>query len=97
MDVSQRQTFRSQQAWDSRQNSATEAQIIADGLITAKDRMGEYYLPNQVLGRRETIGCVALEITQRCNLDCTLCYLSENSENVKDIPLEIVYERLEGI
>ncbi len=27
---------------------------------------------NQVLGQRSTIGCVALEITQRCNLDCTL-------------------------
>ena len=27
--------------------------------------------PNQVLGQRSTIGCVALEITQRCNLDRT--------------------------
>jgi hypothetical protein len=32
----------------------------------------------QQMGRRWPIGCVALEITQRCNLDCTLCYLSEN-------------------
>ena len=53
--------------------------------------------PNQVLGRRSTIGCVALEITQRCNLDCTLCYLSENSESVKDVPLEIVFERIDRI
>ncbi len=53
--------------------------------------------PNQVLGRRSTIGCVALEITQRCNLDCTLCYLSESSESVKDLPLEIVFERIDRI
>src|SRR5882672_7181394 len=44
--------------------------------------------PNQVLGRRSTVGCVALEVTQRCNLDCTLCYLSDYSESVPDPPLE---------
>jgi hypothetical protein len=52
---------------------------------------------NQVLGRRWTIGCVALEVTQRCNLDCTLCYLSESSESVKDLPLEAVFERIDRI
>ncbi|MGH9365674.1 MAG: radical SAM protein [Thermoanaerobaculia bacterium] len=53
--------------------------------------------PNQVLGRRSTIGCVALEITQRCNLDCTLCYLSESAESVKDLPLEVLFERIDRI
>jgi pyruvate-formate lyase-activating enzyme len=53
--------------------------------------------PNQVLGRRSTVGCVALEITQRCNLDCTLCYLSESSEAVKDVPLEVLYRRIDAI
>src|SRR5713226_6356413 len=53
--------------------------------------------PSQVLGRRSTIGCVALEITQRCNLDCTLCYLSENSESVKDLPLEVLFRRIDRI
>jgi uncharacterized radical SAM superfamily Fe-S cluster-containing enzyme len=53
--------------------------------------------PNQLLGRRYTIGCVALEITQRCNLDCTLCYLSESSEKVKDVPLPIVFDRIDRI
>src|SRR5687767_2568538 len=43
--------------------------------------------PRQVLGRRSTAGCVALEITQRCNLDCTLCYLSDFSESVPDPPM----------
>jgi 7,8-dihydro-6-hydroxymethylpterin dimethyltransferase len=57
----------------------------------------QFRTPNQVLGRRSTIGCVALEITQRCNLDCTLCYLSENSESVKDLPLPVVFERIEKI
>src|SRR5436309_9160599 len=53
--------------------------------------------PKQVLGRRSTIGCVALEITQRCNLDCTLCYLSEYSESIPDIPMETIKSRLEMI
>ncbi len=57
----------------------------------------QFRTPNQVLGRRSTIGCVALEITQRCNLDCTLCYLSESSESVKDLPLEAVFERVDRI
>ena len=52
---------------------------------------------NQVLGRRSTIGCVALEITQRCNLDCTLCYLSENSESAADPPMEVLFERIARI
>ena len=51
----------------------------------------------QMLGRRMAIGCVALEITQRCNLDCTYCYLSESSEALKDIPLEEVFRRIDLI
>ncbi len=38
------------------------------------------WAPWQMIGRRMAIGCVALEITQRCNLDCSYCYLSESSE-----------------
>ena len=57
----------------------------------------QFRTPNQVLGRRSTIGCVALEITQRCNLDCTLCYLSESSESVRDLPLDAVFERIDRI
>ncbi|MEO8586889.1 MAG: radical SAM protein, partial [Acidobacteriota bacterium] len=34
---------------------------------------------------------------QRCNLDCTLCYLSESSESVKDTPLPILFERIDRI
>ncbi len=66
-------------------------------LERTRRRMGKFFRENQVLGRRNAIGCVALEITQRCNLDCTLCYLSENSERVKDIPLEEVFRRIERI
>jgi MoaA/NifB/PqqE/SkfB family radical SAM enzyme len=53
--------------------------------------------PNQVLGRRSTVGCVALEVTQRCNLDCTLCYLSEYSESVPDPPLEELKRKADHI
>lgn len=49
----------------------------------------------QMMGRRMAMGCVALEITQRCNLDCSYCYLSESSEALKDIPLQEVYRRID--
>ena len=53
--------------------------------------------PNQQMGRRWTLGCVALEITQRCNLDCSLCYLSEHSEAIHDIPVEELFRRIDLI
>ena len=53
--------------------------------------------PAQAAGRRWTMGCVSLEITQRCNLDCTLCYLSDSAEAVRDIPLEDLFRRIDGI
>jgi 7,8-dihydro-6-hydroxymethylpterin dimethyltransferase len=53
--------------------------------------------PAQFIGRRLSVGCVALEITQRCNLDCSACYLSEHSEAVKDLPLEEVFRRIDMI
>jgi 7,8-dihydro-6-hydroxymethylpterin dimethyltransferase len=53
--------------------------------------------PLQVAGRHLPIGCVALEITQRCNLDCELCYLSEHSEAVHDLPLEEIFRRIDLI
>ena len=64
-------------------------------LEAAWNRLGpELRLPNQSVGRRYAVACVAVEITQRCNLDCTLCYLSESSEKVKDVPLSVVLGRL---
>ncbi|MDZ7265990.1 MAG: TIGR04283 family arsenosugar biosynthesis glycosyltransferase [candidate division KSB1 bacterium] len=53
--------------------------------------------PEQWLGRRKAIGCVSLEITQRCNLDCELCYLSEMSEATLDPPLVALEQRLREI
>lgn len=55
------------------------------------------WLPWQNMGRRWAIGCVSLEITQRCNLDCTLCYLSEASEAIKDVPMAELYRRVDMI
>ena len=52
---------------------------------------------NQFMGRRWPMGCVALEITQRCNLDCTACYLSETAEAVQDVPLEELFRRIDMI
>lgn len=51
----------------------------------------------QVAGHHFPIGCVALEITQRCNLDCTACYLSDLSEAVKDLPLPEILRRIDEI
>ena len=53
--------------------------------------------PHQMAGRRWPVACVSLEITQRCNLDCTLCYLSESSEAVRDFPLDEIFRRIEMI
>lgn len=53
--------------------------------------------PEQWLGRRKAIGCVSLEITQRCNLDCELCYLSEMSESTLDIPMAELKRRADEI
>lgn len=71
----------------------------ADPMALARARMeatGQWH-PRQSMGRRWAIGCVALEITRRCNLDCTLCYLSDHSEVVRDIPLEEVFRRIAAI
>jgi 7,8-dihydro-6-hydroxymethylpterin dimethyltransferase len=57
----------------------------------------KFQSPRQVLGRRSTIGCVALEVTQRCNLDCTLCYLSDYSESVPDPPLDELKRKADNI
>src|SRR6266852_3937456 len=68
-------------------------------LDIARERMiatGQWR-PGQAMGRRFPVGCVALEITQRCNLDCTLCYLSEYSEDVPDPPLPELYAKLDRI
>jgi 7,8-dihydro-6-hydroxymethylpterin dimethyltransferase len=65
----------------------------------ARQRMQEtgQWDPAQFVGRRTAIGCVALEITQRCNLDCSACYLSQHSEAVKDLPLDEVFRRIDMI
>src|SRR5438445_8280747 len=67
--------------------AAARQRMLATGQWTA----------SQLIGRRWPIGCVALEITQRCNLDCAACYLSEHSEAVKDVPLEELFRRIDLI
>jgi pyruvate-formate lyase-activating enzyme len=73
--------------------------LARHSLDRARARMMEtgQWHPLQSMGRRWNMGCVALEITQRCNLDCTLCYLSDHSEAVKDIPLTEVFRRIDAI
>jgi molybdenum cofactor biosynthesis enzyme MoaA len=66
------------------------------GSIKALSAVGQFGAQQQ-MGRRWAVGCVALEITQRCNLDCHACYLSEHSEAVKDLPLAQVFERIDAI
>lgn len=95
---------------DSRETFMNQAEIAATrpesppadnatSLQQARERMqrtGQWHA-GQMLGRRWSIGCVALEVTQRCNLDCTLCYLSEMSEAVQDIPLSELFRRIDTI
>ena len=68
---------------------------LSNALSRTKERMGKFFQPNQLLGRKGAIGCVSLEISQRCNLNCSLCYLSPNSNNVLDMPLQELFRRLE--
>ncbi len=65
--------------------------------MQARMQRNGQWLPHQTAGRRWGVACVSLEITQRCNLDCTLCYLSESSEAVRDFPLEEIYRRIDMI
>ena len=78
-------------------SSDVERASYTRALQHAQQRMGSLFTATQILGRTKTIGSTAVEITQRCNLDCTLCYLSEHSEAVRDLPLEEVFRRLEAI
>jgi len=68
-------------------------------LARARHRMENtgQWRKGQPMGRRFAAGCVALEITQRCNLDCTLCYLSEASEAVLDLPVAELFRRIDLI
>jgi len=72
---------------------------LSDPLIDMRRRMQRtaQWHPNQMAGSRWPIACVSLEITQRCNLDCTLCYLSDSSEAVRDFPLEELFRRIDMI
>jgi 7,8-dihydro-6-hydroxymethylpterin dimethyltransferase len=65
--------------------------------MQARMQRNGQWLPHQTAGRRWGVACVSLEITQRCNLDCTLCYLSESSEAVLDFPMEEIYRRIDMI
>ncbi|MEM1314851.1 MAG: radical SAM protein, partial [Pseudomonadota bacterium] len=56
-------------------------------LRAALERQGRFGA-GQLAGRLFPIACVALEVTQRCNLDCSLCYLSDLAEATPDIPLD---------
>lgn len=53
--------------------------------------------PLQAAGHHFAMGCVALEVTQRCNLDCSACYLSDLSESVRDIPRSELLRRVDAI
>ena len=72
---------------------------LSDPLTDMRRRMQrtDQWHPNQIAGRRWPIACVLLEITQRCNLDCTLCYLSDSSAVARDFPLEEVFRRIDMI
>ncbi|MEM8785078.1 MAG: radical SAM protein [Pseudomonadota bacterium] len=71
------------------------------GDLTAPLREGlkraGHWSSEQVAGRVFPMACVALEVTQRCNLDCTLCYLSESAEAVSDLPMPEIERRLDQI
>ena len=72
-------------------------QPVAGGSLRHALQRHGVWNPLQLAGRYGQVGCVALEITQRCNLDCELCYLSEHSEAVRDLPLQEIFRRIDMI
>jgi pyruvate-formate lyase-activating enzyme len=70
---------------------------VAGGALRQALQRNGLWSPLQIAGRHWQVGCVALEITQRCNLDCELCYLSEHSEAVRDLPLQEIFRRIDLI
>ncbi|MCA9566192.1 MAG: radical SAM protein [Myxococcales bacterium] len=77
---------------------AADIAHIRERLAATWDRLTpDNRVPNQILGRKRVIGCVSLEVTQRCNFDCAICYLSENSEGTPDLPLSHILERVDRI
>jgi molybdenum cofactor biosynthesis enzyme MoaA len=87
-------------------STVTDATLVRPRKAPASDALGVMRLhmeragqwhAHQMAGRRWPVACVSLEITQRCNLDCTLCYLSESAEAVRDFPLDEVFRRIDLI
>ncbi len=71
--------------------------IVARARLAQRIGQVEPPHPGQLGGTRWAIGCVSLEVTQRCNLDCSACYLSEEAESIEDIPLEFLLDRIRVI
>ena len=92
-----RKIFQSTSAGQAETLSLHENNNIQQSLSKAKIRMGSHFTKNQILGRKGAIGCVSLEVSQRCNLNCSLCYLSPNSNKVIDLPIQEVLRRLDEI
>jgi len=71
--------------------------------VTARKRLRETMQlqgldgPGQTAGHFWAVACVSLEISQRCNLDCSLCYLSDHSEATHDLPLGELRRRIDRI
>lgn len=95
--LQKRNTFTSSLSGLARKLEHREEKVLIKSLSKAKQRMGKFFSKNQILGRKGSIGCVSLEISQRCNLDCSLCYLSESSNYVDDIPFQELKKRMNGI
>jgi len=95
--MTKRKSFQSQLTGQANTLSLHEENNIQQALSEAKTRMGSHFTKNQILGRKGAIGCVSLEVSQRCNLNCSLCYLSPNSNKVIDLPIQEVLRRLDEI
>ncbi len=95
--IIKRNIFATSEPGESKVSGLNSSFNVNRALDNARKRMGKFFKGNQILGRKGAIGCVSLEISQRCNLDCSLCYLSESSAMVKDMPIQELYRRLDMI
>lgn len=99
MNLKNKPLYLSQEEIEAFKPSGQPSKFKDDPAKPLRDNMQKYdlFVPEQLAGRTFPIACVALEITQRCNLDCTLCYLSDLAEAVKDVPLFEIERRIDMV
>jgi hypothetical protein len=77
----ERKLFTTGKPGQSQSSQQSSSFNINTALENTRKRMGQFFKGNQILGRKGTIGCVSLEITQRLKL-------LQRKDGLKDDPAQ---------